>query len=374
MKEYDVAIVGASFAGLALARCAAGAGLAVVVLERRPEPGTRVHTTGILVPEAQREWPAPAVLCRPIGRVRLYAPCLRSIDLERPGYRFLATDTGGLLRWYAGEAARAGAELRCGAVFRGASEGAHDVTLADHGLRARFLVGADGPRSAVARTFGLGTNHQFLLGAEAELEGIAELPEALHCFLDSRLAPGYLAWVVPGVGVTQVGLATRLPARPRLDLLLERVRSLFDLSRARIVGRRGGLIPVGGPVHPPARGRVLLVGDAAGLVSPLTAGGIHTALASGRELGLAIRRHLLQGAQSPADSLARSYPRFPTKRFLRAVLDQTPPNWILDYGLRTPPLRALARLVYFHHRGLLTPAAWADLLLRRRPRSTEGFE
>jgi hypothetical protein len=37
-------------------------------------------------------------------------------------------------------------------------------------------------------------------------------------------------------------------------------------------------------------------------------------------------------------------------------------------------LRALARLVYFHHRGLLTPAAWADLLLRRRPRSTEGFE
>jgi len=374
MKNYDVAIVGASFAGLALARCTAAAGLAVVVLERKPEPGARVHTTGILVPEAQREWPAPARLCRSIERVRLYAPSLRSIDLDRPGYRFLATDTGELLRWYAGEAARAGAEVRCGALFRGASEGAQDVTVTGHNIRARFLVGADGPRSPVARAFGLGTNREFLLGVEVELEGVAALPDALHCFLDSRLAPGYLAWVVPGLGVTQVGLATRLPARPQLHPFLARVRSLFDLRRARIVGGRGGPIPVGGPVHPPARGRVLLAGDAAGLVSPLTAGGIHTALASGRELGLAIRRHLLQRDRSPAESLARLYPRHRTKRLLRAALDRTPPNWLLDYGLRTPPLRALARLVYFHHHGLLAPAAWADLFARHRPHSTDSVE
>jgi digeranylgeranylglycerophospholipid reductase len=374
MRQYDVAVVGASFAGLALARSAAGAGLSVVVLDRKPEPGASVQTTGILVPEAEREWPVPSALCRPIGRIRLYAPSLHSIDLDRPGYRFFSTDTQELLRWFAREAAHNGAELRWGALFRGASESPHEIPLASHDVRARFLVGADGPQSTVARAFGLGTNRQFLMGVEAELEGVAELPEALHCFLDSRLAPGYLAWVVPGVGLTQVGLATRLPARPRLNLFLDRVRSLFDLSRARIVGGRAGLIPVGGPVNPPARGRVLLAGDAAGLVSPLTAGGIHTALASGRGLGLALCRHLLQGAQSPADSLARSYPRVRTKRLLRAVLHQAPPNWILDYGVRTPPLRALARLVYFHHRGLLDRAAWRDLLARRGSHSSPTVE
>jgi 2-polyprenyl-6-methoxyphenol hydroxylase-like FAD-dependent oxidoreductase len=149
--------------------------------------------------------------------------------------------------------------------------------------------------------------------------------------------------------------------------VLDRCGSLFDLKGARIAGRRGGLIPVGGPVTPAARGRVLLAGDAAGLVSPLTAGGIHTALASGREMALAIRRHLLEGAPPPAELLAGSYPRHRTKRLLRAALDLTPPNWLLDCALRTPLLPALARLVYFHHRGLLAPAAWADLL-RQRPR------
>lgn len=373
MKRYDVAIVGASFAGLALARSAAQAGLAVIVLERKPDPGASVHTTGILVPEAQREWPPPARLCRPIERVRLYAPDLRAIDLERPGYRFLATDTSELLRWYAAESVCAGAEVRYGARFGGARERAQDVVLSDHDLCARFLVGADGPHSAVARAFGLGTNRRFLAGVEAEVDGVTDLPDALHCFLDSRIAPGYLAWVVPGVGVTQVGLATRLPARPRLDLVFEHCRSLFDFSRARIVGTRGGLIPIGGPVQPPARGRVLLAGDAAGLVSPLTAGGIHTALASGRELGMAIRRHLLEGAPPPAELLARAYPRFRAKRVLRAMLDQAPPNWVLDYALRTAPVRALAQLVYFHHRGLLTSSAWTDLL-PWRPRTTARVE
>jgi hypothetical protein len=89
----DLVIVGGGFAGLACARTAALRGLRVCVLERRPAIGVRTHTTGIVVKEAAEEWEIPPRLSRRIAGVRLYAPSLRAIDLDSPGYYFLATDT-----------------------------------------------------------------------------------------------------------------------------------------------------------------------------------------------------------------------------------------------------------------------------------------
>ena len=345
----DVEIAGASFAGLACARTCAARGLRTVVWERKRDPGDAVRTTGLLVKEAADEEDPPLELTRRIRGVRLYAPSLRSVDLDAPGYHFLATDTPALLRSLADRAADAGAEIRCGRPFRAEER------------RGRVLVGADGPRSRVARASGLGVNRRFLAGVEVELEGVEGVEERLHVFLDSELAPGYIAWVVPGVGITQVGLATSLPARPDVDRFLARLSALFDLSRARRVGIRGGLIPVGGTVRPFAGRDTVLVGDAAGLVSPLTAGGIHTALRSGRVAGIAIAARLLDGGPPLDVALRGAYPLFAGKRAMRAAMDLRPPNALLDLAIGSPRFRAVARTVFFHHRGLLSPAAWREL-------------
>jgi flavin-dependent dehydrogenase len=345
----EVEVVGASFAGLACARASATRGLRTVVWERKPEPGASVRTTGLLVKEAHEEEDVPSSLVRRIRGVRLYAPSLRWVDLDAPGYSFLATDTAGLLRLMAERAEAAGAEIRCGTAFSPAMR------------RGRMLVGADGPRSVVARAAGLGVNRRFLAGVEAELVGMLGIEERLHVFLDSELAPGYIGWVVPGVGITQVGLATRLPARPDLDRFLARIGEVFDLGWARRVGTRGGLIPVGGTVRPIATRDTVLVGDAAGLVSPLTAGGIHTALRSGRAAALAIASHLLDGGPPPDEVVRRAYPTFAWKRPMRAAFDLHPPNAAFDLALGSPRFRALARAIFFHHRGLLSAGAWRDL-------------
>jgi flavin-dependent dehydrogenase len=157
-----------------------------------------------------------------------------------------------------------------------------------------------------------------------------------------------------------VGLACRQPHQPNLEACIRRLGRVFDFRRARETGRRGGLIPVGGPVRPAARPGVTLVGDAAGLVSPLTAGGIHTALASGRSAGRRIAAHVLHGGPDPATFDDR--PKFHGKRQLRRVLDTRPPNVLYDALLARPVFRALAATVFFHHRGLLTRAAWRDLV------------
>jgi flavin-dependent dehydrogenase len=118
-------------------------------------------------------------------------------------------------------------------------------------------------------------------------------------------------------------------------------------------------------VRPVAQGRVLLVGDAAGMVSPLTAGGIFTAIDFGARAADAVADFHAGRGPDPALSLPRLYPRFRTKRLLRRALDLGPPNWLVNLMLGTAPMQALARLVYFHSKGLGSKAAWRDLA--RRP-------
>lgn len=364
--DFDLAVVGGSFGGLACARTAAARGLRVLVLDRKPEPGANCLSTGLLVKEVVEAWDVPARVTRLVSGIRLYAPSLHHVDLQAPGYYFMATDLPELMRWLAGQTAALGAELRWNTPWRGAHRlAAHGWLLKGIDATARFLIGADGARSAVARDLGLGRNRAFLCGAEVEIAGGHTLdPGRLHCFLDSQLAPGYLGWAIPGVHALQVGLATRLPAAPDLDAFLERLSMLagFDpRGGCRVVSRRGGLIPVGGPVSPVAAPGVALIGDAAGQVSPLTAGGIHTAWRYGREAAQAVADHLCAGGPAPHHVIARGQPRFRSKQWMRRALDLRPPNRLLNWGLSSRPLQALAQTVFFHHRGLYSPRAWADL-------------
>ncbi len=348
-----VEIVGASFAGLACASACAARGLRTIVWERKRDAGDAVRTTGLLVKEAAEVLDPPPELTKKIRGVRVYGPSLGWMDLDAPGYYFLATDTPELLRSLARRAEGAGADIRWGQSF-------------DPGRRPPILVGADGPRSTVARAAGLGRNRRFLTGAEVELDGVKGVEDRLHVFLDPRLAPGYIAWVVPGVGITQIGLAGTRPGRPPLEAFLDRISGCFDLSSARRVGNRAGLIPVGGTVRPFASRDVVLVGDAAGVVSPLTAGGIHTAVDTGRTAGLAIANHLQDEGPTPDVALRGAYPRFTSKRVMRHAMDVPVPGPVLDLAIGNGAFRALAQTVFFHHRGLRSAEAWRDLVRSQR--------
>lgn len=352
MAQFDLLIVGGSFAGLACARTAALRGLKVAVLDAKREPGARVATTGILVKEATDGFDLPARLMRKIPGVRLYSPDGRALDLHAPGYFFQASDTAAILRWMAEEAERAGAKLLYDRRFFGAVSEADGLVLPEWNLRARFLIGADGARSKVAEFFHLGRNRHHLVGMEIECDRIEGLDDRfLHCFADSEIAPGYIGWAVPGAGVVQIGAAAKVGRKPDLEKLLARLPVPCRTEKLRIVERRSGLIPTGGPVAPLGRGRVLLVGDAAGLVSPVTGGGIHTALEFGRRAAQLVADYLCDRGPHPLPVFAREIPRFRLKRMLRRVLDFAPPNAAINAFLTTTPMRKLAQQFYFHRRG-----------------------
>lgn len=366
MKSVDLVVAGAGFAGLRCALRAAELGLEVQVLERMPEPGARVHTTGLLVQEFVERLAPPRSLLRRIERLRLYAPDLRFLDIAAPGYGFHATDTRGLMRWLAACAIEAGATLRYGTPFADAHRRGGWIELREQGLRTRWLVGADGARSTVARRFGLQENTRFLIGVEEEVCGLALPSDHLHCFLDSARAPGYFGWLFRGVhGVSQVGVAARLPRRPDLDGLVAKLSGTVDFRLATRVGRRGGLIPVGGPLrrwHAPG---VLLAGDAAGLVSPLTAGGIHAAIDHGERIAEAVALQVRNPAFDVVAAVEARNPRFRRGSWLRFAFDHAGTDALMDALIGRPWVESLVRGIAFRR---ALPGA-DDRALRRAARS-----
>jgi digeranylgeranylglycerophospholipid reductase len=358
--QSDCVVVGASFAGLACATALARAGMRVVVLERKADVGEKLHTTGILVKDAIDQIALldglPASIVRRIEGVRLYAPSLRHVDLAAPGYYFLATDTPELMRWLAERARQAGALIAHQTSFVTAQRTQSGFDLGDAGT-TRFIVGADGPNSRVAQVLGLGRNRTFLFGVEHEYAGIELVePNRLHCFIDRRLAPGYIGWIVAGVGVVQVGLAGRvqsgrLTATEAMAPFVEKIAGIADFRQTTPVSIRAGMIPCGGLVSPVATRRAMLVGDAAGMVSPVTAGGIHTALKHGLAAGHAIADFLNGKSSDPSEGFVRAYPRFRVKRLLRYLFDHFQSDLAFNLLLGTRPMRSAASIVYFHRKG-----------------------
>jgi digeranylgeranylglycerophospholipid reductase len=357
---YDLAVVGAGFAGLACARRAALAGLRVVLLEKKHTAGARLHTTGMIVKDAVDAIPwlrdVPGDLVRPIEGVRLYAPNLTHVALRAPGYYFLATDATRLLDWMVGSVRSVGAEVRFGALFTGAQQaqegGPWRIPLeGGDAVQARYIVGADGPHSRVAKSLGLSQNRHFLFGVEHEYAQAELEPNCLHCFLDAKLAPGYIGWAFAGVGATQIGLArkvTPLHRQGRLDMggFLQKT-SAHVRPHGAPLSIRAGMIPCGGLLPRVARPGALLVGDAAGLVSPATAGGIHAALAYGEQAGRAVADFLQGRAGDPAGWLPARYPTFRAKRALRRFFEWTQTDWMYNQVLGTRPMRRVAEWVYF---------------------------
>jgi flavin-dependent dehydrogenase len=319
--EYDVIVVGASFAGLSFASVAAARGLRVLVLEKDAEIGGVVRTTGVLFSDVLDVTDVPArYIMNSVRRISLRAPNRRDpIEISAPAYRFYMADVTGMLRWMAEEAQARGATIRTGAAFLNAvptdKNGTMQVTfgaLPEHVAKGvtppaahkeafgRLLIGADGPKSTVAEKTGLDQNKSFLAGAEWLVEGVPVDKETFFLIMNHELAPGYCMWLAPHGDLAALGVAGHLRKFNPTESLRQ-AQQLFgetiDMSQMRVVKRKGGTIPVGGRLRRvyrhDAKGHVLLLGDAAGLCGAATGGGIYPALISGRLAAQAAANEIL---------------------------------------------------------------------------------
>ncbi|MGZ7032643.1 MAG: FAD-binding monooxygenase, partial [Thermoanaerobaculia bacterium] len=161
---------------------------------------------------------------------------------------------------------------------------------------------------------------------------------------------GYIAWIVDDGEEAHIGVAGR-GARYRPAHALDVFKRSLGIVK-KSVERRGGLIPVNGILRRIGNERGLLVGDAAGAVSPLTAGGLDAAMRLSAFAAGVITQYLDSGDPAVLREYSgeRFHPRFAARRFMRRAIQAIDHPLVAEIGcalLRTPPLRALASHVFF---------------------------
>ncbi len=334
-EDFDVIVVGASFAGLSFAGVAAARGLRVLVLERDSEIGAVVRTTGVLFSDVLDVLDVPQrYLLNAVRRIHIHPPNGRAIEIGSGAFRFYMADVPGMLRWMGEQAQAHGAVIRVGTPFLDAvleaggrmrvayggpsmADGQGASSRSPTGVAyARFLIGADGARSTVAQRMGLDTNSAFLAGAEWIADGVPLDGETFYLVMDHALAPGYCVWLAPHGDRAAFGVAGHLRAfSPSESLRIAQTAfaDVADLSKMRVVERKGGVIPVGGRLRTvyrdDARGRALLLGDAAGLCGAATGGGIYPALVCGRLAAQAVAYEVLGGTRGAVKAYLRDLPQ-----------------------------------------------------------------
>jgi geranylgeranyl reductase family protein len=305
VSQFDAVVVGAGPGGSVAALCLARAGARVAIVDKRAFPrdkacgdliGPRgvglLDDLGLDVPGARRL--GDMVVVAPNGR-RALLPALPGRDypghaLAIPRHQF--------------DAALFQAAVDAGAVHvhdRVTGLGGGGVRLADSpDVLADVVIGADGAVSAIAEAAGLVDGRRALWGFALRryVAAPVELPHILLWEPERwRLFPGY-GWIFPtpdGGANVGLGLAVGADRRDARRAAAQFGAFLRHLAQEGLLATvpgadamLGGWLKMGAVGTVPARGNVLLVGDAAGLVNPLQGEGIAQAMASGRAAAEAI--------------------------------------------------------------------------------------
>jgi len=287
--EYDVIVVGAGPAGCATARLVAQAGYRVLVLEEHPAAGEPVRCAGLVSPRTlEVAGVGSDVVVSAVTGARIHGPLGAVLSVDGGRVYALAVDRAAFDRRLAGAAAGAGAEMVYSArvtdleYVRGGVRVRWRQGRAPGEATARLLVGADGPRSLVARWCGLPPPPAVVRMWAAEVE----LPHAgegtVELFLGRRVAPGWFGWLIPvGPSRARVGTGTVNGKAPGACFRHLAARYPGVFGAMRVLRTTGGVVPLG--LRPKCYGeRVLVVGDAAGQVKPISGGGLYPGLLGAR--------------------------------------------------------------------------------------------
>ena len=284
----DAIVVGAGPAGATAAAALARRGARVALVEREKLPRYKTCGGGV-VGRAFKSWPEGAA--RPVERecraaVASFLESDVSFRVERAAPIVSMTMRAELDRALCESATAAGAQLLEGCEVTGvrADREGVDVETSRGKLRARFLVGADGVLSSVARLAGWERAPRTIPALEIEARVPPEVFERFAGaarFDFEAMEAGY-GWVFPKREHLSCGILTMRRGLGGLHGALERYLARVGVAPILAEERHGYVIPVAPRPGGLARGRVLLAGDAAGLADALTGEGISIAMASGR--------------------------------------------------------------------------------------------
>ncbi|WP_332450399.1 NAD(P)/FAD-dependent oxidoreductase [Methanoculleus sp.] len=299
-SNYDVLVVGGGPAGALAAKTAAEAGNSVCLIEKRAAIGTPVRCAEGIGKELLKEYirPDPRWISADIERARIIVPngTAISLDQDRAGNEVgYVLDRKVFDRELVWQAAEAGADVfvktrATGPIMEnGAVRGAKVISTGTPAeIRAEVVLAADGTEAQFARRAGLDTTvplREMMSCAQYLMTDIDIEAGSTDFYLGNEIAPeGYL-WVFPkgdrtanvGIGITGRKSKDGSRAKDYLDRFVAK-----NFPNGKTIEAIVGGVPVCRPLPCTVADGLMVIGDAARVVDPITGGGIGNALYTGR--------------------------------------------------------------------------------------------
>lgn len=293
--KYDVVVVGGRIAGSVSSLFASRGGADVLMIEKRQEIGTPVQCAEGTTPatfETLEMKPSKRFVASKIDGADVHAPDGRKFQIAGENSKGYILERKIFDKDLAVESAKSGTDIMMKTTVKDLiiRDGKVCGVVAEHmgksvEIEADLVIAADGVESRVAKMAGLNTTKlpgDIYSCAQYEVVGLNTPPNWLKFYFGEEIAPGGYAWIFPkGKHRANVGLGIRGSNKTAYSYL-QKFMSQFSATPVEL---KVGGVPLSGVVSKTFTDGLMVVGDAAGQVDPITGGGIHLAAACGRMAG-----------------------------------------------------------------------------------------